>query len=126
MTGASSYAVYRNGTEVGRPTSTAFTDAGLSAGTAYRYTVAAVDGSGAVGTVSAAVTATTTGGTGGGACYTATNYAQVAAGRAHTTGGYVYANGSEQNMGLYNVFVTHTLRESPAGYFVIADTGCTA
>ncbi|MCX5313383.1 PHB depolymerase family esterase [Streptomyces sp. NBC_00154] len=126
VTGASSYAVYRNGTEVGRPTSTAFTDAGLSAGTAYRYTVAAVDGSGAVGTVSAAVTATTTGGTGGGACYTATNYAQVAAGRAHTTGGYVYANGSEQNMGLYNVFVTHTLRESPAGYFVIADTGCTA
>lgn len=71
------------------------------------------------------MTATTTGGIPA-QCYTATNYAHVTAGRAHTTGGYVYANGSNENMGLYNVFVTHTLKESPAGYFVIADTGCTA
>ncbi|MFJ8853292.1 hypothetical protein [Streptomyces sp. NPDC102437] len=59
-------------------------------------------------------------------CFTATDYAQVAAGRAHTTGGLVYANGSDRDMGLYNVFVTHTRRESPPGHFVIADTGCTA
>lgn len=59
-------------------------------------------------------------------CYTATNYAHVTAGRAHMSGGYVYANGSNQNMGLYNVFVSHTLKETPAGYFVIADSGCTA
>ncbi|MCG7525654.1 PHB depolymerase family esterase [Streptomyces sp. OfavH-34-F] len=59
-------------------------------------------------------------------CHTATNYAHVTAGRAHMSGGYVYANGSEQNMGLYNVFVSHTLRESPTGYYVIADNGCTA
>ncbi|MGZ2360641.1 PHB depolymerase family esterase [Streptomyces sp. 372A] len=58
-------------------------------------------------------------------CYTATNYAHVTAGRAHMSGGYVYANGSGQNMGLYNVFVSHTLKESPTGYFVIADSGCT-
>lgn len=38
----------------------------------------------------------------------------------------MYANGSDQDMGLYNVFVTHTLRESPPGHHVIADTGCTA
>ncbi|MGW1551089.1 fibronectin type III domain-containing protein, partial [Streptomyces sp. NPDC002346] len=125
VAGASSYAVYRDGSKVAQPASTVFTDTGLSAGTAYSYTVAAVNASGAVGGVSSQVTATTTSGATG-ACYTATNYAQVAAGRAHTTGGYVYANGSEQNMGLYNVFVTHTLRESPAGWFVIADTGCTA
>lgn len=48
------------------------------------------------------------------------------AGRARASGGYVHANGSGQDMGLYNVFVTHTLRESPAGHFVIAGSGCQA
>ncbi|MEU9444767.1 PHB depolymerase family esterase [Streptomyces sp. NPDC048304] len=67
------------------------------------------------------------GGTGGGgtaSCWTASNYAQVQAGRATTSGGYTYAKGSQQNMGLYNTFVTHTLKEQPAGYFTIADNGC--
>ncbi|KUN05921.1 feruloyl esterase [Streptomyces yokosukanensis] len=69
------------------------------------------------------------GGSGGGggtgaACWTASNYAQVQAGRATTSGGSTYAKGSQQNMGLYNTFVTHTLKESPAGYFTIADSGC--
>ncbi|MFE4329381.1 PHB depolymerase family esterase [Streptomyces sp. NPDC056831] len=123
--GAASYVLYRNGTKVASPTSTTYTDSGLTAGTAYRYAVAAVDASGTAGTTSPQVTATTTGGTPA-QCFTATNYAHVTAGRAHTTGGHVYANGSNENMGLYNVFVTHTLKESPAGYFVIADTGCTA
>ncbi|MBL1084596.1 PHB depolymerase family esterase [Streptomyces actinomycinicus] len=58
------------------------------------------------------------------ACWTASNYAHVGAGHATTGGGYTYANGSHQNMGLYNTFVTHTLRESPTGYFTIADTSC--
>ncbi|MEU9089376.1 PHB depolymerase family esterase [Streptomyces sp. NPDC048428] len=125
VAGAASYAVHRNGTKIASPTATTYTDTGLTAGTAYRYTVTALDGSGTAGTTSAQVTATTTGGSTPAQCHTATNYAQVTAGRAHTTGGYVYANGSDQNMGLYNVFVTHTLKESPAGYFVIADSGCT-
>ncbi|MEW2306616.1 hypothetical protein AB0958_42885 [Streptomyces sp. NPDC006655] len=30
----------------------------------------------------------------------------------------------EQNMGLYDVAVTHTLKKTSAGYFVIADSGC--
>lgn len=67
------------------------------------------------------------GGTGGGGeapCFTASNYAQVQAGRATTSGGYTYAKGSQQNMGLYNTFVTHTLKESPTGYYTIADGGC--
>ncbi|MEV6836583.1 PHB depolymerase family esterase [Streptomyces sp. NPDC051133] len=66
------------------------------------------------------------GGGGGGtaACWTASNYAQVQAGRATTAGGLTYAKGSGQNMGLYNTFVTHTLKESPAGYYTVADTGC--
>ena len=57
-------------------------------------------------------------------CWTASNCAQVQAGRATTSGGFTYAKGSQQNMGLYNTFVTHTLKESPPGYFTLADTGC--
>ncbi len=34
--------------------------------------------------------------------------------------------GSAQDMGPYDVFVTHTLREAPAGHFVIAGSGCQA
>ncbi|MFJ8158576.1 PHB depolymerase family esterase [Streptomyces sp. NPDC094468] len=122
VSGAASYNVYRGGAKVGSATGTAYTDTGLSAGTAYSYTVAAVDSSGAVGASSAAVTATTTGSAP--ACYTANNYQQVQAGRAHQSGGYTYANGSGQNMGLYNVAITHTLKETSTGYFVIADSGC--
>ncbi|SEE43278.1 PHB depolymerase family esterase [Streptomyces sp. Ag109_O5-10] len=122
VSGASSYNVYRNGTKVGSATGTTYTDTGLSVSTPYSYTVAAVDSSGAVGTSSAPVTATTTGSAP--KCYTDNNYNQVQAGRAHQSGGYTYANGSGQNMGLYNVAVIHTLKETSAGYFVIADSGC--
>ncbi|OIJ69764.1 alpha/beta hydrolase family esterase [Streptomyces mangrovisoli] len=120
--GAASYDVYRDGTRTGSATGTSYDDTGLSAGTAYTYTVAAVDPSGAVGASSAPVTATTTGAAP--KCYTDDNYHQVQAGRAHQSGGYTYANGSAQNMGLYNVAITHTLKETAAGYFVIADSGC--
>ncbi|WP_258565357.1 PHB depolymerase family esterase, partial [Streptomyces sp. WELS2] len=58
------------------------------------------------------------------ACWTASNYAHVQAGRATTSGGSAYAVGSGQIMGLYNTFVTHTLKESPTGYFTLADSGC--
>jgi poly(hydroxyalkanoate) depolymerase family esterase len=126
VSGAASYAVYRNGTRVGSATSPSYTDSGLTAGTAYTYTVAAVDSSGAAGAQSAPVTATTTGGGWVATCFTDTNYNQVTAGRAHQTSGTVYANGSNQNMGLWNVFVTHTLKETSDGYYVIADSGCTA
>ncbi|MGY6019040.1 extracellular catalytic domain type 1 short-chain-length polyhydroxyalkanoate depolymerase [Streptomyces spinosirectus] len=122
VSGAASYNVYRNGTKTGSATGTTYTDTGLSAGTSYSYTVAAVDSSGAVGTSSASVTATTTGSAP--KCYTDNNYNQVVAGRAHQSGGYTYANGSNQNMGLYNVAITHTLKETSTGYFVIADSGC--
>ncbi|MEU0967243.1 PHB depolymerase family esterase [Streptomyces sp. NPDC005917] len=122
VSGASSYNVYRNRTKVGSATGTTYTDTGLSVGTSYSYTVAAVDSSGAVGTSSASVTATTTGSAP--KCYTDNNYNQVQAGRAHQSGGYTYANGSGQNMGLYNVAVIHTLKETSSGYFVIADSGC--
>ncbi|TKA09315.1 extracellular catalytic domain type 1 short-chain-length polyhydroxyalkanoate depolymerase [Actinacidiphila oryziradicis] len=124
VSGAASYSVYREGTKAASTTSTSYTDTGLASGTAYSYTVAAVDSSGRVGASSTAVTATTTGYAP--QCFTTNNYNQVAAGRAHTSGGYTYANGSNQNMGLYNTYVTHTLEETSAGYYVIADSGCPA
>ncbi|WP_335932073.1 extracellular catalytic domain type 1 short-chain-length polyhydroxyalkanoate depolymerase [Streptomyces sp. PTD5-9] len=122
--GAASYTVHRDGAKAASTAATAYTDTSLTAGTAYRYTVTAVDASGNPGTASAQITATTTG-SAPGRCFTASNYAHVAAGRAHTALGLVYANGSNQYMGLYNIFITHTLRESPKGHFALADTGCT-
>jgi feruloyl esterase len=59
-----------------------------------------------------------------GPCFTASNYAQVAAGRAHQSAGQTYANGSNQAMGLWNTFVTHTLRQTAANYYVLADGQC--
>ncbi|MFF4138544.1 PHB depolymerase family esterase [Streptomyces mirabilis] len=122
VSGAASYNVYRNGTKVNASalTGTSFTDSGLSAGTSYSYTVAAVDSAGAVGPQSTAVNATTA----SAPCFSDNNYNQVAAGRAHQTLGEVYANGSNQDMGLYNTYATHTLQETSPGYYVIADGKC--
>ncbi|GGY42655.1 alpha/beta hydrolase family esterase [Streptomyces tanashiensis] len=122
--GAASYEVYRAGTKVGSTASTAYTDTGLATGTAYGYTVAAVDASGTVGAVSASVTATTTGYTP--TCHTASNYDHTVAGRAYQSGGSTYATGSGQAMGLWNTFTTHTLKQTAPGYYVVADSGCSA
>jgi len=67
-------------------------------------------------------TATTTTTTSGGTCYTSSNYAHVTAARATTTGGYVYAKGSNQNMGLYNTFATTKLRMTGTNYYIIDST----
>jgi poly(3-hydroxybutyrate) depolymerase len=66
-------------------------------------------------------TATTTTTTAGGTCYTASNYAHVSAGRAHAvlTTGHTAANGSNQDMGLYNTFQMTTLKMTGANYYVI-------
>ncbi|MBT2472392.1 PHB depolymerase family esterase [Streptomyces sp. ISL-66] len=123
VAGASGYAVFRDGAQVATPSAPPYTDTGLAAGTSHTYTVAARDGAGTAGTRSAQVTVSTTGAAA--VCWRGVdNYQQVRAGRATTDGGYVYAKGSHQNMGLYNVFVTHTLKEAPVGYFVIADAAC--
>ncbi|WP_326822215.1 extracellular catalytic domain type 1 short-chain-length polyhydroxyalkanoate depolymerase [Streptosporangium sp. NBC_01756] len=57
-------------------------------------------------------------------CATASNYAHTTAGRAHQSGGYVYANGSNDAMGLWNVYTTHTLKQTGPGYWVLADGQC--
>jgi poly(3-hydroxybutyrate) depolymerase len=45
----------------------------------------------------------------------------VQAGRAHDSGGYALANGSNQNMGLDNTFYTSTLAQTSPGYYVIGN-----
>jgi poly(3-hydroxybutyrate) depolymerase len=117
--GASGYNVYRNGTRVNASavTTTSYTDGSLAASTTYSYQVSSTGGSGE-SALSSAVSATTK------SSWTCTatsasNYAHVQAGRAHDSGGYALANGSNQNMGLDNTFYTSTLAQTSPGYYVI-------
>ncbi len=55
--GVTGYIVRRNGTQIATPTTTTYSDVGLSAGTTYTYTVAARD---AAGNVSSAASASVT------------------------------------------------------------------
>ncbi len=59
-----------------------------------------------------------------GTCVTASNYAQTIAGRAYQVFGETYAEGSNQDMGLWNIYITHTLRQTGPNYWVIADGQC--
>ncbi|MDP3618835.1 MAG: PHB depolymerase family esterase [Ramlibacter sp.] len=122
VTGASSYNVFRAGNKVnGTPvTVTNYTDTGLAAATTYSWTVAAVDSTGTQGAMSSAASGTTTGSAPPPAtCYTSSNYGHTTAGRATQSGGYTYAKGSGQNMGLWNVYITTTLKQTSPGYYVI-------
>ena len=124
VNGAAGYNVYRgaakaNPSPVG---GTQYTDSGLAPGTTYSWTVKTLDGNGAESAPSAPASGTTTGSAP--VCFTANNYAHTTAGRAHASGGYALANGSNQNMGLYNTFYTHTLKQTGPNYYVIADGQC--
>lgn len=119
--GATGYNLYRNGTKVNASalTGTSYTDTGLAASTSYSYQVSALNNT-TESALSGAVTGSTTSGY---ACTatTASNYAHVQAGRAHASGGYALANGSNQNMGLNNTFYTTTLAQTSPGYYVIGN-----
>jgi hypothetical protein len=119
VSGAAGYKVFRGGSQVNASpvASTSYVDKGLSAGTSYSWTVAAVDANGAQGAVSAAATGATTGSAA--TCSTASNYAHVSAGRADVSFGYAYAKGSRQLMGLWNIFVVTTLKNTAPNYYVI-------
>ncbi|HEY6910396.1 MAG TPA: fibronectin type III domain-containing protein, partial [Myxococcales bacterium] len=103
-------------------TSTSYTDSGLSPSTTYSYSVTAVNSAGE-SSHSSTVSATTSGGYVA-TCYTSSNYAHVTAGRAHDSGGYALANGSNQNMGLDNVFYVNTLEETAPNYYVVNNGVC--
>src|SRR2546429_465570 len=57
--GVTAYFLLRNGVQVATPTSTSFTDTGLSAATTYSYTVAARDAAGNISSDSTSVSVTT-------------------------------------------------------------------
>ena len=116
---AAGYGIYRNGSRVNAAaaTGTSYTDAGLAAATTYSWTVTAIDASGAQSAASSPATGTTTGAAA--VCFTASNYAHTSAGRAHQSFGYALANGSNQNMGLWNLFLTTTLKQTGTNYYVI-------
>jgi chitodextrinase len=59
--GVTGYRVYRGGTEVGTASSTSFTDTGLSASTAYSYTVKAYDAAGNLSAASNTLNVSTNG-----------------------------------------------------------------
>jgi len=58
------------------------------------------------------------------ACFTTDNYHQTVAGRAHQSLGRVYANGSNQDLGLFTLATVHTLKQTGPNYYVLADQGC--
>ena len=119
VTGASGYNVYRGGAKVNGSlvTGTSFTDTGLASGTTYSWTVKTVDSAGAESVPSSPATGTTTGSAA--TCYTASNYAHTTAGRAYASWGTTYANGSNQSMGLWNIYTTTTLKQTGPNYYVI-------
>ncbi len=57
--GVASYTVFRNGSSIGTPTTTSFTDTGVSPSTTYSYTVNAKDSAGNTSAQSAPVSVTT-------------------------------------------------------------------
>ena len=76
-----------------------------------------MDPSGSESTASAPATGTTTGVAA--SCVTASNYAHTTAGRATALLGYAYAKGSSQNLGLWNTFVTTTLKQTGDDFYVV-------
>jgi len=123
VSGASGYNVYRGGSKVNASpvAGTSYTDTGLAASTTYSWTVAALNASNVEGAMSAAATGATLAGSGGGGgtCFTASNYTHTIAGRAYALYGLTYAYGSNQSMGLWNIYATTTLKQTGPGYYVI-------
>ena len=128
VAGAAGYNVYRAAEKVSAApvAATRWVDAGLASGTVYRWAVTAVDRAGAESAPSAAAVGTTTGTAPPPAsatdCVTANNVQHVAAGRAHVAFGLALANGSDESMGWWNVFVTSTLKQTAPGRWVVG--GC--
>lgn len=122
--GVAGFDVFRSGTSGGpyakvnpsSVTGTSFTDTRLTASTKYFYVVKSKDGRGGSSVASMEVSATTGAAP---ACFTATNFDHVMAGRAHDDFSFAVANGSNQAMGLDNVFIVTTLKETGPNFYVI-------
>lgn len=119
VTGASGYHIYRNSSKITASalSNNSYTDTALAASTNYAYQVSAVNSAAAESVLSAAVNASTKPAW---TCSTTTasNYSHVLSGRAHDSFGYALANGSNQNMGLDNIFISTKLAQTSAGYYI--------
>jgi len=122
VAGATGYDVWRGPTKINASplATTSTTDTGLAPATLYHWVVKAVATGGSEGPASAAASATTTGSHA--LCFTDDNYALTLDGLAYALYGFTYAYGSNQPMGLWNVYVNSTLKQTAPGSYVVA--GC--
>ena len=105
-------------------TATSVVISGLASETSYTFVVKAYDTSNNYSAQSNEASGTTLKSSAFvGYCGYASNYAHISAGRAYNSGGYAYAKGSNQNMGLANTFYGNYLKETASGYFIIV-SGC--
>ena len=120
VAGATGYDVWRGPIKVNTTpvTSLSLTDSGLAPATLYHWTVRAVAAGGAEGPASAVAAASTTGNAT--LCFTDSNYALTLDGLAYALYGYTYAVGSNQLMGLWNIVVNSTLKQTSPGSYVVA------
>lgn len=120
VSGAAGYNVYRGTTKANAlpVIGTGFTDTGLSPATTYSWTVRATDANGGEGAASAAAGGTTAAAPAA-TCFTASNYDHTMAARAYALYGATYAYGSNQYMGLWNIYTTTTLKRTAPGNYVI-------
>jgi len=82
----------------------------------YTVTLTVIDD----GATDAATTVTVESSSFDGYCGSDSNYDHAQAGHATTDGSYAYAEGSGENMGLYNTDTT-TLKEASSGFYEIVD-----
>lgn len=117
----SGYDVYRNGTKVGTSSTAAYSDSGLTASTAYSYTVIAKDAAGNVSAASNAASVTTlaSGGSGTGRLYYTINGSTVSYLEAETvtskTGTFTQATCTECS-GTANMQTANGSGDSDANY----------
>ncbi|HTF74664.1 MAG TPA: fibronectin type III domain-containing protein [Bradyrhizobium sp.] len=122
---ATGFDVFRAGTSGGpfakvNPslvTGTNFTDTGLTGSTTYFYVIKSEGAGGGLSGPSMEVSAKTEAPP---TCFTATNFDHVVAGRAHDNFFFAEANGSNQLLGLDNVFIVTTLKQTGPNSYVIA------
>ncbi|CAF3273580.1 unnamed protein product [Rotaria socialis] len=115
VSGVTTYNVYRDGNKLTSVSLTSYADKNLVSGTSYRYQVSSVKDS-SESEKSNELQATTLTEK---VCFNDNNFNHVAQRRAINSMGYALAVGSNQNMGLYNLFVKTNLCKTKENYYEI-------